>query len=132
MRPQCVIIASILTIAFAGCAGHRSARVTPLPPTVSSEPVPVLTPHSHTLVQETLTLTLTRPTTQRGDYHVGLVSIADDGTTRIQVVETGKELTAQPGGFFASQEFGSKGLQLLSASKASGAVSMVSRGCISQ
>jgi hypothetical protein len=89
-------------------------------------------PHSHTLVQQTLTLTFTRPVIQRGDYQIRLVSIAGDGTTRIQVVETGKELTAQPGGFFASQEFGSEGLQLISASKASGAVSMISRGCISQ
>ena len=97
-----------------------------------SEPLAVLMPHSHTLVQETLTLTPARPVTQCGNYNVRLVSIADDRTTRIQVVETGTELAARPGGFFASQEFGSEGLQLISASKATGAVSMISRGCISQ
>jgi hypothetical protein len=91
-----------------------------------------LAPLSYTHVEETLTFSIAHPLTQRGDCNVRLVSIADDGTTRIRVVETGRELTAHPGEFFASPEFGMHGLQLVSASKKSGVVSMISRGCISQ
>jgi len=120
-----------------GCAEHRSVQVTPLPampaePALSAEPIPVLMPHSYTLIEETLTLSVAHPVTQRGDCTVKLVSIADDGTTRIRVVENGRELTAHPGEFFDSAEFGSQGLQLISASKKAGTASMISRGCISQ
>ena len=106
-------------------------QVTPLP-AVSSEPIPLLMPHSYTLVEQTLTLSVARPLTRRGDCSMRLVSIADDGATRIRIVATGRELTAHPGEFFDSAEFGSQGLQLISASKKTGVVSMVSRGCISE
>jgi hypothetical protein len=136
MHSSVLITASILAMVLAGCAGRRPVQVTPLPPrsqeaAFSSQPIPVLMPHSYTLVEQPLTLSVSRPLAQRGDCSVRLISIADDGTTRIRIVETGTELAAHPGEFFDSAEFGSQGLQLVSASKKTGVVSLISRGCIS-
>ena len=137
MRSHCVIVTGILTAVLVGCAAPRSAQVTLLParssePTLSSAPIPALMPHSYALVEEKLTLSAAHPVTRRGECQIRLVSIVDDGATRIRIVETGKELTAHPGGFFASSEFGSQGLQIIAASKSTGAVSMISRGCTSE
>jgi hypothetical protein len=86
---------------------------------------------TYSLVQQDITLSLAKPTAQLGQYSIRLLSIADDGTTEIRVTQTDKVLSARPGQCFVSYEFGQEGLQLLSASKISGMVSMVSRGCIS-
>ncbi len=45
-----------------------------------------------------------------------LIEIAKDGSTTIEVTETGEKLTAAPGGYFASRAYGTEGLQLLSVS----------------
>jgi hypothetical protein len=45
-----------------------------------------------------------------------LVKVARDGTTTIEVTETGETLTAAPGEYFVSSAYGRVGLQLLSAS----------------
>ena len=45
-----------------------------------------------------------------------LVTVASDGTTTIEVTETGERLTAAPGEYFVSSAYGRVGLQLLSAS----------------
>ncbi len=45
-----------------------------------------------------------------------LVRVARDGTTTIEVIESGETLTAAPGQFFVSGAYGTVGLQLLSAS----------------
>jgi hypothetical protein len=45
-----------------------------------------------------------------------LVSIAQDGATTIQSLETGDILQAAPGEYFAPGPYGFRGLQLLSAS----------------
>jgi hypothetical protein len=45
-----------------------------------------------------------------------LVDVAPDGTTTIQVVSSGSKLTAAPGGYFVSDEYGRIGLQLVSSS----------------
>ena len=127
----------ILTLVLVGCAEHRSVQVTPLPsrspePPLSSGPIPVLMPQSYSVVEQTLMLSVSHPVTPRGDYKVRLVSIAADGTTRIRVVETGRELTLRPGEFFDGAEFGSQGLQLISASRMKGTASLISRDCISE
>ena len=131
------LIASILGVMLVGCAHHSLVQVTPLPSSLPerapfSEPIPPLMPHSYTLMQQTLTLSTAQTVALRGDSKIELVSIADDGTTKIRIVETGKELSAHLGDFFDSAEFGSQGLQLISASKKIGAVSMISRYCISK
>ena len=52
------------------------------------------------------------------DNHIRarLLGIAADGTTTIQVLQSGEELQARPGDYFVSAEYGRKGLQLISAS----------------
>ncbi len=86
---------------------------------------------TYSLVLQDITLSVAKPTAQLGEYTIRLLSIADDGMTEIRVIQTDKVLSARPGQCFVSYEFGQEGLQLLSASKSSGTVSMISRGCIS-
>src|SRR6266404_6460582 len=72
---------------------------------------------THTLVVQDITLNYAKPTAQLGRYSIRLLSIADDGTTRIGIAQTDKELSACPGQCFVSYEFGQEGLELVSASK---------------
>ena len=57
---------------------------------------------------------------KRGHIELRLLSIAEDGTTRIALAGSDNNLTAKPGEYFESREFGIRGLQLVSASKADG------------
>ena len=75
-----------------------------------------------------VTLTTDQPTAQLGQYTVRLVSIGDDGTAQIEVLQTHRTLTARPGEWFVSSEFGSQGLSLDSASKATGTAKFTLRG----
>ena len=87
---------------------------------------------THTLIVQDLTLSTAKPTAQLGQYSIRLLSIAEDGTTQIRVAQTDEVLSARPGQYFVSYEFGQEGLQLRSASKSSGTATMTSRDCISQ
>src|SRR5689334_5418513 len=86
---------------------------------------------THTLVEQDIALNRAKPSAQLGQYSIRVLSIADDGTTQIRVAQTDKVLSARPGECFVSYEFGQEGLQLLSASKATGTATMILRGCIS-
>jgi hypothetical protein len=85
---------------------------------------------TYSLIQHDVTVSQAKPTAQLGQYSIRLLSIAEDGTTQIRIVQTEKVLSARPGQCFASDEFGREGLQLLSASESTGTATMISRGCI--
>lgn len=61
----------------------------------------------YSLYEKVLKLRLSRPT-ECGVFSVKLVSIADDGSTCVRVIETGHELTAHPGEFFEGASSGPK------------------------
>src|SRR5689334_8902392 len=61
-------------------------------------------------------IVLSRRRPQNDFAKARLVTIAEDGTTTIQCVETGDTLRAAPGEFFAPGPYGTHGLQLISAS----------------
>jgi hypothetical protein len=111
--PRSFLPAAIATL-FAGCAGHTTTSELDHPITIS-----------HTA--EPITLTADKPVAQLKQYTVRLLSIAEDGTTQIQVVETQQTLTARPGECFVSHEFGQKGLTLTSASRATGTATFLLR-----
>ncbi len=56
-----------------------------------------------------------------------LIWIGGDGTTKIHVISTGRELKAKPGSYFVSKEYGTEGLQLISASAEKGEARLVAR-----
>ena len=56
-----------------------------------------------------------------------LIWIGGDGTTKIRVISTGRELKAKPGGYFVSKEYGTEGLQLISASAETGEAKLMAR-----
>ena len=58
---------------------------------------------------------------------VRLIWIGGDDTTKIRVISTGRELKAKPGGYFVSKEYGTEGLQLISASAETGEAKLMAR-----
>ena len=102
-----------LAISLVGCVGERLTYKG--------------TPYTISHFAQPVTLTTETSSTQLGQYTVRLISIADDGTTQIQVVQTEKTLIAQPGEYFQSFEFGREGRQLTSASKATGTATFMLR-----
>src|SRR5688572_14316389 len=72
-------------------------------------------PVTHSLMVQDFTLSDQKQSIQLGQYTVRLISIAENGATQIRVLQTDKVLTAQPGEYFVSYEFGRMGLQLKSA-----------------
>ena len=124
----------VLTV-FTGCEVHGPVNTTQLPAPHSSQTapatqvVPLPLSKGYSLHEKVLKLRFSRPT-ECGVFNVKLVSIADDGTTCIRVIETGHELTAHPGEFFEGGEFGSQGLQLVSASKEAGVASILNTFCV--
>lgn len=73
------------------------------------------------------TLTLAQPS--HPETGISLLDIAADGTTRIRTTATQAILTAKPGGYFVSGEFGTQGLQLKSASAATRTAIFVLMNC---
>ena len=65
-------------------------------------------------------LSTSQPFAEVGQYTVKLISIAEDGTTQIEVLQTHRTLSARPSEYFLSSEFGNRGLSLDSASRAIG------------
>jgi hypothetical protein len=113
-----MIVASVMLLA--GCSSSRQ--------TFDATRLPI---HSHALIVQNVRLSNAKPTAQLGQYTIRLVTIADNGTTQIRVIQTDAVLSARPGQCFTSYEFGQEGLRLVSASKSRGTASMISRGCIS-
>ena len=62
-----------------------------------------------------------------GATRVRLLSISEDGTTRLVIVGSTTTLAVRPGEFFSSREFGLRGLRLLSASKSDGTATVEAR-----
>ena len=59
-----------------------------------------------------------------------LVSIAEDGTTRIQTVASGETLKAPVGGYFVgTNAYGTQGLRLISASTSTGEAHLMRKWC---
>jgi hypothetical protein len=61
-----------------------------------------------------------------------LVTIAKNGTTTIEVTETGERLTAAPGEYFVSSVYGTVGLQLVSASADRNEAHLVRSWCVTK
>jgi hypothetical protein len=57
------------------------------------------------------------------DTKIHLVSVTSDSTTTIRL-DSGAQLSAKPGEYFACEEFGLHGLQLVSASPDTGAAEL--------
>ena len=57
------------------------------------------------------------------DAKIRLVSVASDSTVTIRL-DSGAQLSAKPGEYFACEQFGSHGLQLVSASSETGAAEL--------
>jgi hypothetical protein len=57
------------------------------------------------------------------DAKIRLVSVASDSTTTIRL-DSGAQLSAKPSEYFACGQFGSHGLQLVSASSETGAADL--------
>lgn len=79
------------------------------------------------LVHQRFTLSPKKNKVQLGEYAVHLISIDSDGLTKIRVDQTGKELSAKPGEYFVSYEFGQIGLRLESVTN--GVASFFSQAC---
>ena len=62
-----------------------------------------------------------------GNQTVEVVDVAEDGTTTLELVESGERLTAKVGDYFVSEAFGNHGLQLLSATPGSDIVTVRQR-----
>lgn len=67
----------------------------------------------------------------RDDFiNARLVSIAEDGTTRIQTVTSSKTLEAAVGGYFVgTNAYGTQGLRLISASTKTGEAHLMRNWC---
>jgi hypothetical protein len=118
----------IVSVLIAGC--------TPEPPSSSTTPsaaqeTNAFTPISFSHYAESITLKISEPPAQIGNYTVKLLSIAEDGTTQIQVLQSQRTLAARPGERFVGGEFGSKGLTLESASKSTGTATLTRRYSVS-
>jgi hypothetical protein len=96
MRAYYLAILAAAAPLLGGCNTYRVVPVTHLPdlsePAPSVAAIPTLMPQSYTLVEEPLTLSPAHPLGQHGDCQFRLISIAGDGTTRIRLVQTGREL----------------------------------------
>jgi hypothetical protein len=57
------------------------------------------------------------------DIKIRLVSVGSDSTATIRL-DSGQQLTAKPGEYFACEQFGSQGLKLVSASPETGAAEL--------
>lgn len=79
-------------------------------------PIPEFQPRVivHSTSVETFTLSPTTP--ENEEFGVRLISIGPDGTTESEATRTSTRLTSTPGQHFASRDFGTQGLVLLSAS----------------
>ncbi|MEI7733021.1 MAG: hypothetical protein WCO56_25845 [Verrucomicrobiota bacterium] len=124
LRAMCksqILSAAWVAMLLVGCAGHRQdIALTPLP---LSEPLappqePLAFTSSHTLMYHDVSLSLRTP--RDPELKMCVVSIARDGTTTIQL-DSGEKLAAKPGEFFPCRQFGTSGLQLVSASGDTGA-----------
>jgi hypothetical protein len=100
MSPRPVIFGSLL-LAFVGCSSGFHAHESISSRHNSSE------------------ITLSREQPRDQDLGIKLRSIAADGTTTIRRLGSRQMLRASPGGYFASQEFGAHGLELVRASSES-------------
>jgi hypothetical protein len=117
MTPTHILVAASTAFVLCSCS-HKEER------NAGSLPV------THSLMVEDFTLSDKRKTVQLGQYTVRLVSIASDGATQIKVIQTDKVLTARPGQYFESYEFGKIGLQLKSATN--GVATFFSQGCVTR
>jgi hypothetical protein len=117
-KRSALLVAWIVAL-LAGCASHQEIAVTPLP---SSEPQavaeePLTFTSSHSLMYRDVSLSLRTPRDSK--LQMRLVSIASDSTTTIRL-DSGKELAAKPTEFYPCSQFGTSGLQLISASHDTG------------
>ncbi len=122
---------------LAGCGSQsHSVAVTPLPSPAPKELevsnvgfTPVFTPVSHVLMYRDVSLSLRAP--RDAGLQMRLLSIRADTTTTIRL-DSGEELSAKPGECFSCSEFGTSGLQLISASPKAGAAVFRRTTCESQ
>lgn len=111
-----LLLAVWLAALLAGCVGRpQETAVTPLPPFEPRIPQIIKSidfTSSHSLMYHDIRLSLRSP--RNSELPMRLVSIASDGTATIQL-DSGKELAAKPGEFLSCSQFGTSGLQLISA-----------------
>lgn len=122
MRKIQIFLASGIAALLAGCASPpRNIAVTrlplsePLAPPV--EPLDFTYTSSHTLICRDVSLSLRAP--RNTELQMRLVSIGGDATATIRL-DSGQELSAKPGECFSCGQFGTSGLQLVSASRETG------------
>ena len=125
------LLALVIAALIAGCASRSdSVALTSLP---SPSPVaPEFTfsfSESHALMHRDINLSLHAPKT--AELPMRLVSIGGDATTTIRL-DSGEELSAKPGECFSCSQFGTSGLQLLSASHETGTAVFRRTTCESQ
>src|SRR5262245_32633050 len=117
-----VIYVMIISVLFTGCTPEPASS--PITPN-AAQGTNAFKPISFSHYAKAITLKTSEPPAQIGNHAIKLLSIAEDGTTQIQVLQSQRTLTARPGECFVGGEFGSKGLTLESASKASGTATLI-------
>jgi hypothetical protein len=112
MKAVHFIFAAVM-VALAGCKSSSSSSIS-LPSYSWSE----------SLMSREIHLSPKHPADS--DAKIRLVSVASDSTTTIRL-DTGEQFSAKPGEYFACEQFGSHGLQLVSATPQSGAAELQQR-----
>jgi hypothetical protein len=111
MKPLHIYVAAALVI-LAGC--KSSSRSTVSGPLISYE-------WSEGLMSREIHLSPKHPADS--DTKIRLVSVSSDSTATIRL-DSGQQLTTKPGEYFACEQFGLHGLQLVSASPETGAAEL--------
>jgi hypothetical protein len=112
MKRSHVCFVAVALVALAGCKSSSS----------SSASGPMISDiWSESLMSREIHLSPKHPTDS--DAKIRLVSVASDSTTTVRL-DSGEQLSAKPGEHFAYEQFGSHGLQLVSASPETGAAEL--------